>query len=72
MSGRVPDDPLVYDDLLIRDNRQGGTCRAVSRKVLDHRWVLDDPMVHEDKLICVDYQGEACRAMSGRVPNDPL
>jgi len=53
-------------------NRQGRACRAVSRKVLDDRWVPDNPLVLEDSLIRDYCQGEACCAVLGKVPDDPL
>ena len=56
----VPYNPLVYDDQLIHDDHQGGTCRE--GKVLDNRWVPNDPLVHDGQLICADCQGGACRA----------
>ena len=70
MSRKVPENPLVLDDLLIYDNRQGRVSRAVSRKVPDNCWVLDNPLVHNDQLICDDRQGEACRVVLGKVPDD--
>ena len=33
----------------IHDDRQGKTCRAVLRKVLDNRWVLDDQLIHDNR-----------------------
>ena len=44
----VPNDLLVLDDPLIRDDRQGGTCHAVSRKVPNNSLVHDDQLIHED------------------------
>ena len=69
---RVPDDPLI------RNGRQGGACRVVSRKVLDDCWVLDNPLLLDDLLIHNDRQGGACHVVLGKVLdnrwvlNDPL
>ena len=38
----------VPNDALIRNDRQGGACRVVSRKVPDEFWVLNDPLVPKD------------------------
>nr|POF00298.1 hypothetical protein CFP56_60091 [Quercus suber] len=49
--GKVPDDCWVPDDSLIRDDRQGIMCHAVSGKVPDNCWVPDDPLVPDNTLI---------------------
>ena len=41
----------VPDELLIRNNCQGGACWAVPRKVLNDNWVPDDLLVLDDLLI---------------------
>ena len=58
--GKVPDNPLI------RDNRQGRVCRAVSKKVPDDPLVPDNPLIHDD------YQGGVCYAVSRKVPDDSL
>ena len=58
MSGKVPDDHWVPDDLMIRDNRQGGMCHTVLGKVPNNCWVLDDSLVLDDPLICDDRQAK--------------
>ena len=50
VSGRVPNDPLVHDNQLIRADHQGEACRAMSGKVPDDRGVPDDPLVLDDPL----------------------
>ena len=60
----VPNHPLVLDDPLIPDNRQGEMCRVVSGKVPDDCWVPDDLLVLDDQLICDDRQGRAYRVVS--------
>ena len=47
----VPNDPLVHDDQLICDDRQGGVCHTVSGRVPNDRWLPDDPFVFDDTLI---------------------
>ena len=67
MSGKVPDDPLVPNHPLIRDDCLDRVSHVVLGKVPNDRWVPDDPLVHDDQLIRDDCQGGMCRVVSGKV-----